>query len=427
MRKAALIAVILLSLLLLHGRSSTKASSKQNSEFLNGHWFDGSGFVRKDFYTVDGLFATEKPAHIDHSFDLTAKFVVPPFGEAHNHNVEGANVEAVIRKYLEAGIFYVKNPTSLPRTMAPVLDKINRPTSIDVVFARGGLTASGGHPLGLVQRNIDRKIWTEADGEGAFYFTINTRSDLDRQWARVRAGKPDFIKTFLLYSEEYAKRKDDPAYFGWKGLDPGLLPEIVQRAHKDGLRVSTHIESAADFHHASIAGVDEINHLPGFRADGKLPPSIYEISEEDAELAAEKGVVVVTTLGAIIAALRQIDPQSTDEPTAQKYLDLLVRNLALLKKYGVRIAIGSDSYRQTSLEEALRLHELNVFDNQELLKMWCETTPATIFPRRMIGHLQKGYEASFLVLSDDPIKDFLNVQKIEIRVKQGEILSLGTE
>ena len=56
--------------------------------------------------------------------------------------------------------------------------------------------------------------------------------------------------------------------------------------------------------------------------------------------------------------------------------------------------------------------------------MWFETTAETIFPKRKIGHLKDGYEASFLVLNADPIADFANTQKIEMRVKQGEILSL---
>ena len=60
----------------------------------------------------------------------------------------------------------------------------------------------------------------------------------------------------------------------------------------------------------------------------------------------------------------------------------------------------------------------------ELLKMWRETTAETIIPKRKIGHLKDGYEASFLVLRADPIADFANTQKIEMRVKQGEILSL---
>jgi hypothetical protein len=38
------------------------------------------------------------------------------------------------------------------------------------------------------------------------------------------------------------------------------------------LATRTHIETAADFHHAIVAGVDEIAHMPGFPA---TPPSGY--------------------------------------------------------------------------------------------------------------------------------------------------------
>lgn len=86
--------------------------------------------------------------------------------------------------------------------------------------------------------------------------------------------------------------------------------------------------------------------------------------------------------------------------------------------------VGGFILTKTPLPEALKLNKLRVFDNVTLLKMWCETTAATIFPKRKIGHLKDGYEASFLVLSGDPIQDFTNVRRIERRVKQGEILSM---
>ena len=96
----------------------------------------------------------------------------------------------------------------------------------------------------------------------------------------------------------------------------------------------------------------------------------------------------------------------------------------MLVKNRVNIALGSDSYRDDTDPEALYLHSLRVIDNVTLLNMWCSTTAATIFPQRRIGHLREGYEASFLALSGDPIQDFTNVQKIQMHVKQGEILSL---
>lgn len=406
------------------------AARRPNYEFTGGRWFDGQKFIARKFYSVGGFLTAKKPARIDSVIDLKGKYVVPPYGEAHNHNVTWADAEQwarIKRMYLEAGIFYVKNPVSLPRVTAPLAGKINIPTSIDVVFANGALTASGGHPLGVVKRDMERGGMTEADGEGAFYWTIDNVADLDRKWDKIRAGKPDFIKTILVYSEEFAKRKNDEKYFAWKGLDPALLPAIVRRAHRDNLRVSAHVESATDFHHALVAGVDEINHTPGFRPEyndvaNYKDLSRYEISEADARLAARNRVVVVTTLGESINWA--LDEKQKSPESRHAVRDLLIRNLQLLKRHGVRIAIGSDSFRQTSAPEALNLSKLQVFDNLALLKMWCETTAATIFPGRKIGHLKEGYEASFLALNADPLQDFANVRKIDLRVKQGEMLSL---
>jgi len=427
------LALLVLSLMLACGQpvALMAAARRQTTyEFVNGRWFDGQKFVARKFYTVGGLLTSRKPARVDSVIDLAGKFIVPPFGEAHNHNVEWRGEEAFARTrrmYLEAGVFYVKNPNNLPRARAPLLAKINTPTSIDVVFANGGLTASGGHPLGVVRRNLERGGMTQADAEGAFYFTIDNLTDLERKWETIKAGRPDFIKTYLQYSEEYAKRKNDESYFDWRALDPALLPAIVRRAHRAGLRVSTHVETATDFHNALVAGVDEINHTPGFRPEKDdwakyQAPSPYKISETDARLAARKRVVVVTTL--VSAIDRALEKKEGEAGVSHAMRELLVHNLQTLKKHNVRIAIGSDSYRQTSQVEALSLHRLKVFDNLTLLKMWCETTAWTIFPKRRIGHLREGYEASFLVLSADPLQDFMNVQKIDMRVKQGEILSL---
>ena len=46
-------------------------------------------------------------------------------------------------------------------------------------------------------------------------------------------------------------------------------------------------------------------------------------------------------------------------------------------------------------------------------------TPATMFPERRIGHLDEGYEASFLVLPGDPLEEWRHTRRIQLRVKQG--------
>lgn len=46
----------------------------------------------------------------------------------------------------------------------------------------------------------------------------------------------------------------------------------------------------------------------------------------------------------------------------------------------------------------------------------------TIFPKRKIGYLKSGYEASFLVLDGNPLTNFEAVKKIRLRFKQGFML-----
>ena len=176
-----------------------------------------------------------------------------------------------------------------------------------------------------------------------------------------------------------------------------------------------------------IAGVDEINHTPGFRPERNDVTNFvnnlsrYLIAEADARLAARRHVVVVTTMGETIDWTFD-EKQSVKDRAAVR--QMIIDNLHVLQHAGALIAIGSDSFRRTSGPEALSLNRLGVFNALALLKMWCETTSATIFPGRKIGHLKEGFEASFLVLSGDPIIDFTNTQKIEMRVKQGYILIL---
>lgn len=420
MKTLLLIAVIFATL----SSQAQLPAATHNYEFANGNWFDGQKFVRRTFYTVGNRLTSKRPARVDRVFDLSGKYVVPPFGEAHNHNLDWSSDERFARvnkMYLDAGIFYVKNPNSLLRSKEPTSAHINLPTTVDGILSNGGLTGSGGHPIEIV---TPQRGFRPDDGEGGFYYVIDTPADLEKKWPIIKGGKPDFIKTYLLYSEEYAKRKDDKAYDGWKGLDPAVLPEIVRKAHRDGLRVSTHVETAADFHSAAIAGVDEINHLPGFRPDRNDIANYanlarYQIAEADAQLAGKNQIVVVTTIG---ETAEQTFNEKLPERDRLAVRAMLVQNLQLLHKHHVPIAIGSDSFRQTALPEALSLARIQAFDNLTLLKMWCETTAATIFPKRKIGQLKDGYEANFLVLTGNPLTDFANVKTIELRIKQGEPL-----
>ena len=46
---------------------------------------------------------------------------------------------------------------------------------------------------------------------------IDSPQDLEQKWPGILAGKPDFIKTYLLYGEEYDRRKGRLEFKDWLG------------------------------------------------------------------------------------------------------------------------------------------------------------------------------------------------------------------
>ena len=114
-------------------------------------------------YSIGDRLTLKKPSKVDRTVDLTGKFLVGAFGEAHNHNIPSDNTDRTIRTYLEQGIFYVMIQTNVPDAPAKLKALINRPDSVDVLFANGSFTAPGGHPTALVRRNIANGGMTNED------------------------------------------------------------------------------------------------------------------------------------------------------------------------------------------------------------------------------------------------------------------------
>jgi len=135
--RPALRFVILFLILLYPDRARPQIVEPGNLvlEFTNGRWLDGNVFREKTVYVLNGLISFHHAPHVDRVIDLSGGFVVPPFGEAHNHNVEPLNkTDALIERYFQHGIFYIQNPNNLPNGREQVVSKINRPDSIDVTL-----------------------------------------------------------------------------------------------------------------------------------------------------------------------------------------------------------------------------------------------------------------------------------------------------
>ncbi|MEM8891947.1 MAG: amidohydrolase family protein [Bacteroidota bacterium] len=420
MNACKLLLLILLSCLVLgNGQIQEEVPISIKSKrlkLIHGNWFNGTSFDKRTAWVKNGhLSFGEHSGPYDTLIDLKDKYVIPPFGEAHNHNLESAyQLQERIDSYLNNGVYYVKLLSTIKKRIDPLMHNYNKSNGVDVSMAHAPLTGSGGHPIGIrklyLERGYFRKLFnTIEEVESHGYFIIDDLNQLNAKWEQVLSTSPDFVKLMLLYSEEYEKRKDDTTFFGHKGMDPALVPEVVNRAHDNNLRVSAHVNTAHDFHVAVEAGVDEIAHLPEIR-NGQ------PISRADARLAKQKGITVVTTISLL--------KKNKDSPAYETLLGNIRSNLNILHEEGVRLAVGSDMYNDNSVEEFQFLHSLQLFTELELLKMWCENSALTTFPERKIAYLKEGYEANFLVLNKNPLEDIAEINKsIELKVKDGEILN----
>ena len=418
----------------------TGPSGSDSYAFINGRWFDGRGFQPATWYSVQGRLTRTPPQGRVETVDLSGLFVVPPFGEAHNHNVEGPwNVQAVVERYLKDGVFYVKNPNNVRDFAVQIRSAVNQPTSIDATFAHAGLTGRGGHPVALYEDVLRTSRYEPVIGaiergwfENRSYIVLDTDADLETKWPLITSGRPDFLKVYLVHSEDEAATGTSGQSQQRSGLQPRLVSQIVARAHAAGLQVTAHVETAADFRQAVRAGVDELAHVPGWLVTSAADGESVRLTEADARLALERHVRVVTTAvaGSAMPSVPGHHPHghhggpatgmSDHHPAAPDgdRLQILKDNLALLHRAGVRVVVGSD-HAETSLAEVMQLDRLHLFDNLTLLKMWCEDTPASIFPGRRIGRFDEGYEASFVALAGNPVEDFSQVQRIVRRFKQG--------
>ncbi|WP_309714504.1 hypothetical protein [Armatimonas sp.] len=395
----------------------------------NGLWWDGRGFRPETVHCVGGLLTRRKPSVPTETLDLAGGFVVPPLGDAHCHHFDSARTIAELTKrYLTEGIFYAQNTgnSAANRRDPSVALRLNRPDSVDVTWADASLTSTLGHPFfvyealanGLFNQGesgVAEKIRDLRKAEGDAYIFADNAAMLAKVWPQYEKRRPDFLKVMLSNGERHKERfaKQVP---GGYGLDPVLLPEVVARAHKIGLRVWLHVDTAYDFHVGVEAGIDGFAHLPGYGM-GKDDAAPYLLDERDVREAARRRIIVNPT----VAIAKGYAP---DAASLERVRAVQRRNLALLKRHGVPVTIGMDSYATTAWPEAEYLLGLGVFSLPEVLRTWWTATPQAIFPGRKIGQLNDAYEASFLVLEKNPLLELANLKTIALRVKQGNLLLL---
>ena len=405
--------------------------------YENGLWFNGREFIEQTYYSIDGIFIGERPSRVDFTYDLSGKYIIPPFGDAHTHELgDEESLQEMLPRFVEDGIFYVQVLTNHASKIVDFRDSFNSSNTIDVLYANGGLTATLGHPFVAYETRAMGLHWSaifsQRDkikesrlAEKDAYWFLDSPDDVEKRWSEIMESKPDVLKIFLINTVGHEEFFNTDS-MGNFGLSRETAASVVAKAKEQGLRVIAHVDTADDFRIGLDIGVDGFGHLPGYVWNAQVNPEKYRLTGADIARAAEQNVFITPTaiFAQVYATQFGSDGTQTIDKKRRDAVNQFIREeLERLYKAGVRIAIGADQHRSTSMLELDYLHnELELFDAATLLEIGTYATPSSIFPDRRIGRFETGYEASFLALERNPLEDWSALGTISLRIKQGNVL-----
>ncbi len=400
-------------------------------EFTNGNWFDGKTFNRRVFYSANGFLMSRKPSKIDESIDLQNGYVIPPFAEAHSHKLDiKSEIDEQKRKFIEEGAMYVMALTNGANNAVANRRLFNKPGTLDVLYANGGITRTGQHPAFAYERNASgiaewwlpentKIIQSARKEENNSYWFFDTIEDVDKKWKAYIASRPDIVKIYLLDVKNNAAAK--------KSISEEVAAYVTKKAHDAGLRVAAHIETFDDLKIGLKIGVDIFAHLPHYGFDpNRLDPAQPTFTKEELKTIRKRNVVLIPTLSlneeySIARNASNNYQGELDSVRFDKVVKFQKKTVTTLRNAGFAFAIGSD--RDSLTPELNYWVKNNIFDSAFTLKAASVTTPQIMYPKRKIGFLKEGYEASFLVLAGNPLTDFEQIKNIKLRFKQGYFLN----
>jgi imidazolonepropionase-like amidohydrolase len=407
-------------------RASSSWRASENVVFTNGLWFDGKDFqLREAVYVVDGRIADSPSPAANTSIDLTSQYVIPPLADGHTHSFDGPfGLAAQQAKFLDDGVFYAATMTAPSRGVQRIRPQLSGPKNVDVASAMGGITGPDSHPAEIYEANALGFFSPAQQIENATrirqsrrmadnaYFVVENRAQVDNKLAMLEAFGADFVKVYLRNSERYGERKQDSWALG--GIDPTLLPYIVESARSAGLRTAVAVSNVYDFRQAVRAGASVITHPPCYQSTSDPGPYFKvqttaqcRLREDDANAAAAIGLWTIA-IASEWAKDRPADLVKWEET-----------NLGLLRRAAAPIALGSNQYGSTQVEGMIQGARKGLYPPALILRWATQDTARMIFPGRHIGCLDDGCEASFLVLAASPLADMDALRSIVLRVKDG--------
>ncbi len=286
------------------------------------------------------------------------------------------------------------------------------------------------------------------------------------------------IKVLAATPEEARQRVDHYADLGYvqikiySSVKPELVPDIVDEAHKHGLRVSGHVPAGMTAEQFVRDGADEIQHMNfiflNFMPDVKetrTPARFIEPGKRGSDLdlnsqpvndfialLKQHHTVVDPTMGvwegtyldrpgqvakidaamfdrlpvqaqrgskSAGGALGATDP-STDKQYRASYANM-VRMLKKLYDNGVQIVAGTDARSGYAFDRELEIYNEAGIPASEVLRIATIEAAKVMHKDHALGSIAPGKYADMILVNGDPTKQMSDIRQVDVVIKNGDV------
>lgn len=196
-------------------------------------------------------------------------------------------------------------------------------------------------------------------------------------------------------------------------LNDEELQAIVKAAHELGLKVASHAHGLAGVAASVHAGVDSIEH------------GTY-LDVDTAKAMAQRGTYLVPTLGLVNPqdnAAKNLSPAVLAKMAEARKVS--GQNIRLAKKYGVKIAFGTDagvSQHGLNARQFSLMVEQGPMTGMEALRAATVTAAELLDQSSNIGSIERGKYADIIAVAGNPYDDVSHLERVTTVIKNGEIV-----
>ncbi|MGB9662400.1 MAG: amidohydrolase family protein [Moorellaceae bacterium] len=230
---------------------------------------------------------------------------------------------------------------------------------------------------------------------------VNWSEIVDRLWA---AGS-DQIKVIVSGLVTFRKWGEvGPLQFTLEELQ-----ELVNQAHRRGLKVMAHVNSEAGVRLAVEAGVDTLEHG-------------YFLSEETLKRMADKGIFWSPTVAAVANRLftskrEEYSPEEQD--LIRRTYERQLEQIARAHELGVRLIVGTDAGAPGVYHGRSYMDELTYFlkaglPARAILEAATATGAAALGLESELGSIEAGKKPYFIAVGGDPLQDIHVLSQLEM-------------